>query len=192
MTAFRACKICRPLSSSSGSRSLGLIARVASRATRLPASICSRADWRRPMWRRWIKAMTDRRPDRVVIINDRSAKVGGASNLAILSADLLARAGIAVTYFAGDTSGDERPPANSVRVPQLMRDYFVRAGRHTKDIETVANPAEALLSMPASPWQNHDFFFIGGLEPEKGFEDAARAARLAGVRLCVIGDGAGR
>jgi glycosyltransferase involved in cell wall biosynthesis len=274
--------------------------------------------------------MTDRRPDRVVIINDRSAKVGGASNLAILSADLLARAGIAVTYFAGDTSSDERPaadtihlggetllqqsklsalatglynkkafsalselidqgdthstiyhvhgwskilspsifralqgvrqrvvlhahdyflscpnggfanyrtnevcklspmsmaclttqcdkrgyhekvwrsarhmlreqlfpvrqmPANIVIVHQRMRDYFVRAGVHTKDIETIANPAEALLSMPASPWQNHDFFFIGRLEPEKGFEDAARAARLAGVRLRVIGDGAGR
>lgn len=274
--------------------------------------------------------MTDRRPDRVVIINDRSTKVGGASNLAILSADLLARSGIPVTYFAGDAAGDEQPagdtinldgatllqqsrlaalagglynrrafsalselierndtsstiyhvhgwskilspsifralqgvrervvlhahdyflscpnggfanyrthevcklspmsaaclttqcdkrgyhekvwrsarhmlreqlfpirqmPANIVIVHQRMREYFVRAGVHTRDIETIANPVEALLSTPASPWKNRDFFFIGRLEPEKGFEDAARAARLAGVRLRIIGDGAGR
>nr|WP_246451221.1 glycosyltransferase [Rhizobium paranaense] len=43
-----------------------------------------------------------------------------------------------------------------------------------------------------SPWNKRDFFFVGRLEPEKGFEDAAMAARLAGISLHVIGDGAGR
>nr|WP_246432533.1 glycosyltransferase family 4 protein [Rhizobium leucaenae] len=43
-----------------------------------------------------------------------------------------------------------------------------------------------------SPWNNRDFFFVGRLEPEKGFEDAAMAARLAGISLHIIGDGAGR
>ena len=42
-------------------------------------------------------------PSRVVIINDRSAAIGGATNLALLSARLLSEAGIPVTYVTGDT-----------------------------------------------------------------------------------------
>ena len=40
--------------------------------------------------------------DRLVIINDRSAPVGGASALALLNAELAARAGIPVTFVCGD------------------------------------------------------------------------------------------
>ncbi|MBN8952380.1 MULTISPECIES: glycosyltransferase family 4 protein [unclassified Rhizobium] len=268
--------------------------------------------------------------DRVVIINDRSARIGGASNLAILSASLLQEAGVAVTYFAGDTVGSERPAsdtvnlaarplmqqprlsalasglysshaydglkalmarvdskgtiyhvhgwskilspsifralwpvrgrvvlhahdyflscpnggfanyrrgqvcsltpmsldclatncdkrgyhekiwrsarhmvrehyypiqqfaANIVVVHQRMRDYFARGQIDMSNIETIRNPVEPFLDYPIEPWKKRDFFFVGRLEPEKGFEDAALAARLAGVKLQIIGDGAGR
>ncbi|MGV1794640.1 glycosyltransferase family 4 protein [Rhizobium sp. A37_96] len=268
--------------------------------------------------------------DRVVVINDRSARIGGASNLAILSAGLLQDAGIAVTYFAGDTAGSDRPAsetinlaaqplmqqsrlnafanglynrqaytclsdliseadtegtvyhvhgwskilspsifralwpvrervvlhahdyflscpnggfanyrrnqvcpltpmsigclttncdkrgyheklwrsarhllrehyypirqvaANIVVVHHRMLDYFARGQIQPANIEIIRNPVEPFLSRPSDPWKNRDFFFVGRLEPEKGFEDAAMAARLAGVKLSVIGDGAGR
>lgn len=274
--------------------------------------------------------MTLPRPDRVVIINDRSARVGGASNLAILSADLLQAAGIPVTYFAGDAGDGGQPctdtvnldglpltqqgrfaalagglynksayaalsgliarhdtdatiyhvhgwskilspsifralwrvrarvvlhahdyfltcpnggfanyrshnvctlkpmsmqclttqcdkrgyhekvwrsarhvlrehlypirrmPANIIIVHHRMRDYFIRAGAGVDNIETVRNPVEPFLGTATEPWRMRDFFFVGRLEPEKGFEDAAKAARLAGVKLHIIGDGAGR
>ncbi|ENN84643.1 glucosylltransferase [Rhizobium freirei PRF 81] len=268
--------------------------------------------------------------DHVVIINDRSTSIGGASNLAILSAGLLEEAGIAVTYFAGDIAGSDPPAsetinlatqpltqqprlrafasglynprayadlkslisradtkgtiyhvhgwskilspsifralwpvrdrvvlhahdyflscpnggfanyrrnqvcpltpmsiaclttncdkrgyhekiwrsarhlvrehyfpiqqvaANIIVVHQRMRDYFARGQIQTSNIETIRNPVEPFLDHPSDSWKNRDFFFVGRLEPEKGFEDAAIAARLAGVKLQVIGDGAGR
>ncbi len=268
--------------------------------------------------------------DRVVVINDRSAKIGGASNLAILSATLLQEAGVAVTYFAGDSAGSERPAADTVNlaakplmqqprlsalasglysrqaydglsalisrvdtrgtiyhvhgwskilspsifralwpvrdrvvlhahdyflscpnggfanyrrsqvcpltpmslgclatncdkrgyhekiwrsarhmmrehyypiqkfaaniivVHQRMREYFARGQMDMGNIETIRNPVEPFLDHPAEPWKKRDFFFVGRLEPEKGFEDAAIAARLAGGKLQIIGDGAGR
>ncbi|MFK0164976.1 glycosyltransferase family 4 protein [Rhizobium sp. NPDC090279] len=268
--------------------------------------------------------------DRVVVINDRSARIGGASNLAILSASLLQDAGVAVTYFAGDVAGSEQPAsdtinlaaqplmqqprlsalasglysrqahdglkalmsrvdtkgtiyhvhgwskilspsifralwpvrdrvvlhahdyflscpnggfanyrrgqvcpltpmslgclatncdkrgyhekiwrsarhmvrehyypiqqfaANIVVVHQRMRDYFARGQIDMGNMEIIRNPVEPFLDHPTEPWRKRDFFFVGRLEPEKGFEDAAIAARLAGVKLQVIGDGAGR
>lgn len=274
--------------------------------------------------------MRHHQPDRVVIINDRSERVGGASNLAVLSAELIRERGIPVTYFAGDTIGagigsaemvgvggqplvnqgkltatigglynqaaydslrtviartdspgtiyhvhgwskilspsifralwrvrsrvvlhahdyflscpnggyanyqshrvcnltpmsarclttqcDKRgyhekvwrstrhlirehffptryTPANIVIVHQHMHEYFTRAGINAEYIRTIRNPVEPFLQAPPSPAANKPFFFIGRLEPEKGFEDAAKAARLANVPLHVIGDGAGR
>jgi hypothetical protein len=53
--------------------------------------------------------MPDRHVDHVVVINDRSSRVGGASNLAVLSAQMLEHGGVGVTYFAGDC-----PPPNPV------------------------------------------------------------------------------
>ncbi|MDE1993545.1 MAG: glycosyl transferase family 1, partial [Rhizobiaceae bacterium] len=60
--------------------------------------------------------MTLPHPDRVVVINDRSVKVGGASNLAILSAELLMEAGIPVTYFAGDAAGKDPPTPDTINL----------------------------------------------------------------------------
>jgi glycosyltransferase involved in cell wall biosynthesis len=274
--------------------------------------------------------MPNRQVEHVVIINDRSSLVGGASNLAVLSARLLTQGGIGLTYFAGDDPPDERPvadtinlgemplmqqnrisafasgiynagayaalrdlvrtkdtastiyhvhgwskilspsifralapvrrrtilhahdyflacpnggfanyrsqevcrlrpmslqclttqcdkrgyhekiwrsarqmlreyfystrdmPANIVIVHERMREYFSRAGLNGECMDTIRNPVEPFLSKPAAPWRNRAFFFIGRLEAEKGFDEAARAARLAKVTLHVIGDGAGR
>lgn len=83
-------------------------------------------------------------------------------------------------------------PANIVVVHENMVRYFERAGAVCDNIVAIRNPFEPLLVSQASPWLSRDFFFIGRLEPEKGFEDAAEAAKQAGVRLQVIGDGDGR
>jgi len=83
-------------------------------------------------------------------------------------------------------------PANIVLVHDGMRRYFERAGVSGDRTTVVRNPFEPFLRTPAEPDKSRDFFFIGRLEPEKGFEDAARAARQAGVSLHVVGDGAGR
>ncbi|MGB3388142.1 MAG: glycosyltransferase family 4 protein [Pseudaminobacter sp.] len=82
--------------------------------------------------------------------------------------------------------------ANIVVVHEKMIRYFERAGAICDDIVAIRNPFEPPLAHQASPWLSRDFFFIGRLEPEKGFEDAAEAAERAGVGLQVIGDGAGR
>jgi glycosyltransferase involved in cell wall biosynthesis len=270
------------------------------------------------------------RPDRVVVINDRSTRIGGASNLAILSVELLQGAGIPVTFFAGDTAGEDLPAeavvtlgreplmqqgrlsafaaglynkaaygalrdlikradtpstiyhvhgwskilspsifqalqpirdrvvlhahdyflscpnggfanyrrqevcsltpmsasclttqcdkrgyhekiwrsarhllrehfypvrqasANIVIVHPRMQDYFLRAGMALDEIATIRNPVEPFFRVGTEPWKMQDFFFVGRLEPEKGFEDAAMAAKLAGVKLHIIGDGGGR
>ncbi|XHB98495.1 glycosyltransferase family 4 protein [Nitratireductor sp. ac15] len=83
-------------------------------------------------------------------------------------------------------------PANIVLVHEQMRGFFKRAGIDDSRMATIRNPVAPFLSSRTQPHTKHDFFFIGRLEPEKGFEDAARAARLAGVPLQVIGEGAGR
>lgn len=82
--------------------------------------------------------------------------------------------------------------ANIVVVHEAMIRYFERAGVACDDITAIRNPFEPLLASQARPWLARDFFFIGRLEPEKGFEDAAEAASRAGVGLQVIGDGDGR
>ncbi|WPZ14332.1 glycosyltransferase family 4 protein [Nitratireductor rhodophyticola] len=86
----------------------------------------------------------------------------------------------------------QRQPANIVLVHEGMRRFFNRAGIDGSRMVTIRNPVAPFLSSRTRPQEKRDFFFIGRLEPEKGFEDAARAARLAGVPLHVIGEGAGR
>lgn len=83
-------------------------------------------------------------------------------------------------------------PGNIVVVHEKMLRYFERAGIDCDNITAIRNPFEPLLATQAKPWRSGDFFFLGRLEPEKGFEDAAEAARRAGVGLQVIGDGDGR
>jgi glycosyltransferase involved in cell wall biosynthesis len=274
--------------------------------------------------------MAQRQPDRVVIINDRSAMVGGASNLAILSAKMFQQRGLDVTYFCGDQPDGDKPvpdtiglagkplvlqgklsafasglynakaytalhdlirdqdtpstiyhvhgwskilspsifralanvrqrtvlhahdyflacpnggftnyqtdhicqlrpmsaqcvtsqcdkrgyqqklwrtarhmlrehfysiqdmPAHIVVVHERMRSRFEYSGMNIDQITTIRNPVEPFFATPNNPDEHDRFFFIGRLEPEKGFEEAARAARLANVTLEVIGEGPGR
>ncbi|ASY59897.1 glycosyltransferase family 4 protein [Sinorhizobium sp. CCBAU 05631] len=274
--------------------------------------------------------MTGIPPARIVIINDRSTRVGGATNLAILSAELLRRRGLSVTFFAGDNAPGEPPaddminlgqaplldrtrsdalrlglynprahealsglistrdtpttiyhvhgwskilspaifralakvrervvlhahdyflacpnggfvnyrtqrvcelepmsrrclatqcdkrglheklwrtarhllrehlfptrsaPAHIVIVHERMREYMLRAGIGDGRISTIRNPVSPLAGPGLAPWTRENFVFIGRLEEEKGYKDAARAAYLAGVPLHFIGDGAGR
>ena len=53
---------------------------------------------------------------KAVIINDRSAMVGGASNLAILSARFLAAHGVDVVFFAGDEVTAPAPVARTINL----------------------------------------------------------------------------
>jgi len=274
--------------------------------------------------------MSGQLPSKVVVINDRSAMIGGASNLAILSARLIEARGIAVTFFSGDAASPEKPVADTINladvpltqqsrfsafagglyngkayqalrqliaerddpstvyhvhgwskilspaifralvtvrdrvvlhahdyflacpnggfanyrsheictlvpmsrqciltqcdkrgyhekvwrtarhalredfysirrqpsaivtVHERMLDYFIRAGIDVSRVHTIRNPVEPFLTSGTEPWNQSPLFFIGRLEPEKGFADAAAAARLANAPLHVIGDGAGR
>lgn len=86
----------------------------------------------------------------------------------------------------------KREPAHIVAIHEDMLAYFEKAGIDRRRIVTIRNPVDPLLKPPAKPWAADKFVFIGRLEPEKGFEDAAKAARVAGLTLHVIGDGAGR
>ncbi|MGJ8545981.1 MAG: glycosyltransferase family 4 protein [Sulfitobacter sp.] len=58
-------------------------------------------------------------PDRVVIINDRSTHVGGASKLACELAGALHRGGTPVTFFAGDAPHDAPPVPDTRFLGQL-------------------------------------------------------------------------
>lgn len=86
--------------------------------------------------------------------------------------------------------GSQSP--NIIIVHQRMRDYMVKSGIDVSNVCTIRNPVEGFMTPPERPWSNASFFFIGRLEPEKGFLDAAQAARAAGATLHVIGDGSGR
>ncbi|WP_367715612.1 glycosyltransferase family 4 protein [Nitratireductor sp. GISD-1A_MAKvit] len=86
----------------------------------------------------------------------------------------------------------QRIAANIVLVHEEMRGFFRKAGIDESRMVTIRNPVEPFLRSRAQPQAMQDFFFVGRLEPEKGFEDAALAARLAGVPLHVVGEGAGR
>jgi glycosyltransferase involved in cell wall biosynthesis len=81
-----------------------------------------------------------------------------------------------------------------VMIHEGMRPFFARAGIRQELLQTIRNPVEPVFasSEPPTPWLNRNFFFIGRIEPEKGFDLAAEAARRAGVPMHFIGDGAGR
>ena len=79
-----------------------------------------------------------------------------------------------------------------IMIHDRMAPFFERSGVPPEQLCTIRNPVELLSRDEMRPWENKAFFFIGRLEPEKGFEEAAEAARRAGVTLRVLGDGPGR
>jgi glycosyltransferase involved in cell wall biosynthesis len=80
-------------------------------------------------------------------------------------------------------------PASYLLVHRGMLNFFLAAGVPPQRLQVLHNPvaAPALARMPAE--LNDTICFIGRLDPEKGALDAARAAREAGVKLRIIGDG---
>jgi glycosyltransferase involved in cell wall biosynthesis len=70
-----------------------------------------------------------------------------------------------------------------------MRAFFVHAGYSADRFRTIRNPTSLLSETRVEVENNEEFFFIGRLDDEKGVEDAITATRIAGTRLCVIGDG---
>jgi glycosyltransferase involved in cell wall biosynthesis len=88
--------------------------------------------------------------------------------------------------------GTGRRSSNIILIHEGMRRYFERSGVAGDRIVSIRNPVEPFFRGGSQPWKSSSYFFVGRLEPEKGFEDAAKAARIAGVRLEVVGDGAGR
>ncbi|TCL66374.1 glycosyltransferase involved in cell wall biosynthesis [Rhizobium sp. BK251] len=76
-----------------------------------------------------------------------------------------------------------------ILIHERMARTFERAGFRADTLYTVRNPVVPYLAERVRAEDNTEFFFIGRLEPDKGVEDAVRAARSAGVVLTVIGDG---
>jgi glycosyltransferase involved in cell wall biosynthesis len=72
---------------------------------------------------------------------------------------------------------------------EKMAQFFERTGYDAARLVTISNPIAPLSSERVAAEDNDEFVFIGRLDEEKGIEDALNAVRLAGARLCVIGDG---
>jgi glycosyltransferase involved in cell wall biosynthesis len=65
-------------------------------------------------------------PDRVVIINDVSQVRGGATNVALHSAELLDGSGIPVTYFTGDDGLHSEPRLRNADVVAVGGEHILR------------------------------------------------------------------
>lgn len=70
-----------------------------------------------------------------------------------------------------------------------MSEWYERGGIPKDRIRVVRNPVKPFRQARVAAERNDDIFFIGRLAFEKGPDLAAEAARLAGRRLRVIGDG---
>nr|WP_253949418.1 glycosyltransferase family 4 protein [Mangrovicoccus sp. HB161399] len=70
-----------------------------------------------------------------------------------------------------------------------MAPYLMMSGIEPGLLAALPNPSSALVPGRVAAERNRDFLFIGRIEAEKGVEDAIDAARLARVRLRVVGDG---
>ncbi|WP_212524274.1 glycosyltransferase [Actibacterium sp. MT2.3-13A] len=66
------------------------------------------------------------------------------------------------------------------------------AGRPQLRTEVLPNPAEPLLPAPADPAANAEFLYVGDVHAYKGVFLLAEAARRAGVKLRILGDGLDR
>ncbi len=71
-----------------------------------------------------------------------------------------------------------------------MHSWLARGGIEPSRLRAVRNPVTPFLDQRVEAEKNSDLFFIGRVESEKGVDLALEAARLAGRRMRVIGDGA--
>ncbi|RKE77542.1 glycosyltransferase [Rhizobium sp. AG855] len=85
--------------------------------------------------------------------------------------------------------GSDIPWGKFLLIHEKMAAGFLRAGYREEDLLAIRNPASPFVDHRVPVEDNSSYFFIGRLEQEKGPQDALAAARLAGVRLEVVGDG---
>lgn len=79
-----------------------------------------------------------------------------------------------------------------VPIHPSMEPWLARGGVAEARMRTVRNPVAPFTSTRVPAEDNETLFFIGRVSSEKGVDLAAEAARAAGRRLCVIGDGEDR
>lgn len=70
-----------------------------------------------------------------------------------------------------------------------MEDVMRNAGFEPARLTSVPNPAIPYTSERVPAEQNADFIFVGRINREKGADIVAEAARLAGVRIVMMGEG---
>jgi len=76
-----------------------------------------------------------------------------------------------------------------VAVHEKMTPLLARGGIDRNRIVTLRNPVTRLRAERVQAERNKDVLFIGRVERDKGVDLLARAARRAGARLRIIGDG---
>lgn len=79
--------------------------------------------------------------------------------------------------------------ATVLAVHEGMVPYLVRGGISSDCIQVVRNPMTPWLDSRVEAEKNRDIFFVGRLESDKGVHILAQAARDAGCRCRVIGEG---
>lgn len=72
---------------------------------------------------------------------------------------------------------------------EKMASAFLRSGYPAAMLHPLRNPIVPYCNGRVPAENNRDLFYVGRLEPEKGVEDAVKAASAAGARLTIIGDG---
>jgi glycosyltransferase involved in cell wall biosynthesis len=82
-----------------------------------------------------------------------------------------------------------RTPPVVLAIHDGMAPILERGGIPAAAIRVLRNPIRAFSRERIAAEHNREIVFIGRLHPEKGADLAARAARRAGARLRVIGDG---
>lgn len=80
-------------------------------------------------------------------------------------------------------------PATIIAVHDGMIPYLERAQIPPRSIRVLRNPVTPWRTERVTAENNRDVFFVGRLEKDKGVDLLARAARRAGARLRIIGDG---
>jgi glycosyltransferase involved in cell wall biosynthesis len=82
-------------------------------------------------------------------------------------------------------------PYTVLAIQAGMTPYLVRGGVPEKRIRVMRNPAASLRHTRVNAEANQTILYVGRIEHEKGADLLAAAARTAGARLRIIGEGGG-
>ncbi|MEM9785156.1 MAG: glycosyltransferase family 4 protein [Pseudomonadota bacterium] len=83
----------------------------------------------------------------------------------------------------------DAPWGGVLMIHPAMAPHLERGGWPPHLLQTLRNPATPLISERVRAEDNSGALFIGRVEAEKGVEDAAIAAGIAGLSLTVVGEG---